>query len=332
MAGPIIGGAVDTAAGILRSVYRRALGAQVGPFAVYRTDGMATGGEARRWLACSSLIDGEEDATRLGGRYVYIADGDHAGFQTRIVSTGYEGDLGYVRVTRPFPDALAPGTTFEISRDLPCEPYLDVLGLNQLVNQALDRTTIEYRLALTGNGTRSVSLADEGYIDQDDRIDAIFDTTAMLVGSPLEPSPYGARIDTSGATRTLVTDYTYIADQPFEVRILRRGSTLVKSGGAWGSSSVGLASDAQAAAVPVAWVVAAGMGKALDARAALIRQDERLSRQEKADRLVEIERDSRYWRAAFARIVRDQFPQPTPRRRPARPLPVATVISPRSVS
>ena len=94
MAGPLVGGAPTVASGITRDVYRRAIQAQVNPFNVYATDGIPTGGEARRWVVCSSLEDGEDGASRLAGRYLYVATGDHAGFQTRVVSTGYEGAAG----------------------------------------------------------------------------------------------------------------------------------------------------------------------------------------------------------------------------------------------
>lgn len=311
MAGPLVGGAPTTASGITRDVYRRAIQAQVNPFNVYTTDGLATGGEARRWVVCSSLEDGEDGAGRLAGRYLYVATGDHAGFQTRVVSSGYEGAAGYLQVTRPFPGVLASGTQVEISANLPGETYLDVKGANQIVNEALARCVIEYRLSLTGNGTRSQSLIGEDYIDQNERVDALYDTAWTIVGDPLELSPDATRVDTSGATRTLVTDLTYSSDQTYEARVLRRGDTFVKSNGSWGDSTVGLTSDDQAAAVPLGWVVAFGSGKALQTIRRVVRQDARLSRQERADRIVQLNAEIRTWAMAALKIQREHFPQPT---------------------
>lgn len=323
------------AAGILRPVYRRALGAQLGPFQTLATTALATSGEARRHVLSSGLIDDEDERERLKGRYLYVATGDMAGHQARILSTGYHGGAGLLEVSRPFATALPTGTTVEISSPLPCEQFLDTRGLNQIVNEALERCDIEYRLALTGNGTRSLSLTDyEGFLDESNRIDALYDTTAYAAGQPLEPSPYSARVDATGAARTLVTDYTYASGQALEVRVIRAGHTLVKSGGAWGTSSVGLTSDDQAAAVPLRWVVAAGMGKALQAWERIVRQDATMSAQDKAPILDDIANGPnglRYWRGVFARIAREQFPQPTAKRRASHPYPLSYVADPWSL-
>lgn len=334
MPGPIIISDATTAAGILRPLYRRALIAAYGPGGVYRTDGVATGGDARRQIVCSSLIDDEEQTDRLKGRYVYIATGADAGFQTRVLATGFHGPIGYIETTRPLTEPCPSGIDFELST-WPCEPHLDHKGWNAIVNESLAACTIAYRLALTGNGTRELSLIDEAYIDQDERVDAIFDSTAFQTGQLLELSPYGARIDTSGADRTLVTDYAYADGQLLQVRILRQGHTLIRGNtGTWGASSVGLTADDQAAAVPVAWVVAAGMCKVLQIRIAMIRADTTLTREEKLAELSDIISGLNglvYWRAAFARIAREQFPKPSPKRRADRPLPVATVANPWSM-
>lgn len=311
---------LTAAAGILRPLYRRALSRALhGSDGLYTTDGVASGGEALRQIVCSNLIDDEEQADRLKGRYLYVVDGDDAGRQTRVLSTGYHGPDGYLEVSRPMTTPLASGIEIEITSLLPCDKYLDIDGLNQIVNEALAACDIEYRQTLTGDGTRSLSLLDyEAFIDRSDRADVVYDALGLPLPTPLDPSGYTSRVDATGAARTLVTDAVYTSADSVELRVIRAGHTLIKSGGAWGNSSVGLTSDAQAAAVPIPWVVAAGMCKAL-ARPGL---EERASGPN----------GLAYWRAVFARISREQFPQPSPKRRASsRPVPIATLSNPWSM-
>lgn len=309
----IIPSGAAVAAGILRPLYRRALGAQYGPFGVYTTDGVATGTEARRQIVCSSLIDDFEDASRLKRRYLYVATGTYAGTQTRIRDAGYHGSIGYLEVTKPLAAPLASGIEIEIGT-WPCDRYLDQKGLNQLVNEALARCLIEYRAVLTGAGTTGISLLDaEGYIDQSGRVDAVYDNLDTVgTTDPLEPSPYGSRVDASGAERTLVTDIAYASSDSVELRVLRAGHTLINDGSGWVTSAVGLTSDDQAAAAPVPWVVAFGMVKLLQIQTEMVEQDETLSDTVKARRLTLLAGRRRQWSRAAATIMLDQFPKPTP--------------------
>lgn len=312
----VAAGAVAT--GILRPVYREAFGRQVGLWSQYTVSETATELTREDVVLIDDLVDSEDTEERYARRYLYVRDGDEIGAQRRVHGQGYDGPAGALVVTRGYEGPLRAGTSVEVTAPLPSEQMAGIQGLNQYLNQGFAACTIEYRLSLTGNGTRSLSLRDyESFIDQNDRVDAIFDSTAFQTGQPLEPSPYGARIDTSGAERTLVTDYTYADGQALAVRVLRQGHTLVRSSGVWGSSTVGLTSDDQAAAVPVRWAVAAAMCKALTnpLLADVASGPNGLS----------------YWRAVFARIAREQFPQPTPKRRSGRPIPVATVIGPWSM-
>lgn len=313
MAGPIIIDAPSTTvAGILRLLYRRALGAQYGPFGVYTTDGVASGIEARRQIVCSSLIDDEEQRDRLKGRYLYVAKGDYAGFQTRVLSTGYSGPIGYLGVSRPLPAALPSGIEFELSM-WPCDMYLDVKGLNQIANEALARCTIEYRLSLVGDGTRGLSLADyAAFIDQNDRVDVVYDDIGLSSGDPLDPSPFASRVDTSGATRTLVTSIAYSSSNAVELRVLRAGHTLIQDNmGTWTTSSVGLTADDQAAAVPIPWVTSIGMFKLLQMAMEMVEQDDTLTDAVKARRLIRLEQRLQEWGSAAVKIVTELFPKAT---------------------
>lgn len=304
--------ASTVAAGILRPLYRRALGAQLGPFGVYTTDGVATGDDARRQIVCSSLIDDAEDLTRLKGRYLYVATGTDDGRQTRILDTGYHGPIGYLEVSRPMTTALASGVEIEIST-WPCDMYLDQNGLNQLVNEALARCTVESRATFNGNGTRSYSLLDdETAIDMEQRADAVWDTFAVATGDPTEAVPYTARVDTTNGERTLVTGYSYADGETFDLRLLLAGNSLIKSGGAWGFSTTGLTDDTQAAAAPIHWVVAFGMVKALDAQQEWIEQDETLSDATRTRRLALLATKRRRWAKTANVIQMTQFPRPTP--------------------
>lgn len=312
MAGPIVLSGATVAAGILRPLYRRALGAQYGPFGVYTTDGVASGGEANRQIVCSDLIDDEEQADRLKGRYLYIATGDNAGFQTRVLSTGYHGPIGYAEVSRPLPTPCPSGIEFELST-WPCDQYLDQKGLNQIVSpEALARCLVEYRLSLTGNGTRSYSLlAYEGYIDEPASVDAIYDAWTTAAGEPMELVPYAPRIDVTSGTRTLITRRAFATSETFQVRVLRSGSGLINTDGVWGTSSVGLTNDTQGALAPIPWVVSIGMVKLLQIATEMVEQDETLSDATKARRLTLLMNRRAQWTRAANRIIRFEFPDPT---------------------
>lgn len=301
--------------GILRPLYRRPLMAQFGPFVVLTTTAASTHGEARRHVIVSSLRDDTLGRERLKGRYLYVASGagDLNGHQTRIVDTGYYGAGGILELSAPFDTVLPAGAVVEISAGLPCEQFLDLKGGNQLVNEGLARCTIESWLSLTGNGTRSYSLLDyEEYLDQEDRIDAVYDSWGVVSGDPTERPYYPIRVDTTNATRTLVTGYSYSDGQTFNVRVLRAGHTLVNDGTGWHTTTTGLLSDTDAGVPPIPWVVAFGMVKALDAQQEALEYDETISDAVRARRLAQIMMRRRRWARTSNLIAMTQFPRPTP--------------------
>lgn len=315
MSGPIILPASSSsavAAGILRPLYRRALGAQFGPFIVATTTAVSTHAEARRHVISSQLADDEWARDRMQGRYAYVATGAEEGHQARVVRSGYYGQGGVLELSRRVGAALAEGVEVEIGA-WPSDQYLDTKGLNQIVNEALTRCTIESLLALDGNGTRSYSLLDyEDYIDQEDRVDAAYDGWATATGDPAERVAYPVRVDTTNGARTLVTGYAYDSGTTFDVRVLRQGHTLINTSGTWTTSTVGLTDDAQAAAVPIPWVVAFGMVKLLQIQTEMVEHDETLSDATKARRLDLLMARRRQWARTANRIALTLFPQPTP--------------------
>lgn len=313
MAGPIIGVLGTTASGILRPAYCRALAAALGHHETYTTDAVADGTEALRQIVCSRLVDDEMGQDALAGRYAYVHSGDQSGHQARLISTGYHGPLGITEISRPLTAALASGTEVDITSPLPHETHLGVKGLHQIVVDGLAVTTIEYRVSFSGNATESYSLlADEDYIDQDTRVDSIWDTyNGATASAPYGRSPFPARIEVSGGTRTLILGRTYSASETFQARILRQGHNLVRSNGAWGLSTTGPIADDQAAAVPVSWFLPFGMVKALQVIADLIERDETISEPTRLRRLTTNARDRQKWAAAAVEIAENAFPRPS---------------------
>jgi hypothetical protein len=303
----------SVASGILRPLYRRALGQRLGPFFYPSTTAVSTHAEARRHIICSLFVDDELDRDAWKGYYAYVASGDAINHQARIVRAGYYGGGGVAEVSRPFASALASGVVIEISSPLPCEEYLGIDGLNQCVNWALEHCDIEYRLSLTGNGTQSYDLTSyANYLDADLRVDSIWDTlNATSASAPYEQSPYPLRIEASGGALTLITGRTYATSETFQLRVIRQGHTLIKSSGVWISSTVGLTDDTQGAAVPIPWVVAFGMVRALQVVADLIERDETLSDAAKARKLAINARERQKWSCTATDLIDTAFPQPS---------------------
>jgi hypothetical protein len=310
------------ALGILRPLYRHALGEQlstvVGRFGVFYATTTNTGGEARSRVTIDDLIDEEAARDALAGSYVYIADGDQAGHQGRVLRNGYHGSSGLLEITPPTDAAVAAGSTVELSAPLPCEARLGVPGLNQIVNWALERTIIEAITELTGDGTRSVSLLDqESVLDINERADAVFDDWAVPTGDPLEATGEFRLVDADGAERTLITRRDYGAGETHRLRALRAGHTLIKTGETWANSTVGLTSDAQAAAVPIPWVVAIGMVKACSVAVVVIRREASLDPAERDRQTAALMAARMTWARAARKIRLNQFPRPTPPARDA---------------
>lgn len=290
---------------------RHALADQLGAYLRTIVSSTSPNGESGRWVLLDELRDDEAGRAAFAGGYVYAVTGAQAGKSRRVRSEGFEGHYAALGLARPFPAALAPGVTVEVTNPLPVIRTGVVKGLNDLWNEGLDRTTIEVRLALTGNGTRIISLASYGAIMQAGRVDGIYywpnGQSSTLPPCRLTVDPV---VTTNGGVFTLDPGYTFSEDVPFQVRILVQASRYVYDGSAWGFSTTGLTADTHQAAAPVEWVLPVAMVKALQYLTRLTVADRVMPKDEKRERIDELMQQRRVWAKAAADVIRDVMPHP----------------------
>lgn len=303
--------ATSAGVGVTRRVLRSALADQLGVYRSVTVSDLASGPDANRVVISEDLRDDEDEPEFWGQFFVYVVDGDQAGAQRRVVQRGYHGSISALILSRPLDLAPEPGTTVLVTSPLPIERIGRTKGLNQIVQEAADRTTVEARLAFTGDGSRAVSLVDAPYVTNEDQLRGIYDARLTgLASDPLDLSPDLFRLALDGADRSIVVTNAYGSGESFEVAVGMSGGSLIYSSGAWAYSTSGLTSDDDQVAVPTHWIVAIGMVKALQHLRTLIGLDRSLSPQERAIHLDDVERRMRVWAPAAAEIKRREFPQP----------------------
>lgn len=315
MPAPIIGpSSVTTGTGATRRTYRRRLADELGELAVLTvssTADTAVTPDAARQVLVTALGSDGVPFDRFDGAYVYAADGAQAGEVRRVLDGTFDGPLGSLLLDRPFSSALASGTEIELTRPLPGARHLTLKGLNDLVDEALERIWIEVRLSLTGNGTYSYSLAAYPWLQMMSQTAGIYDTKWLPAPTVATLSPFGYRFVSNGITRTLVTDQIYASDETFELAAIVRADRYVYNGTTWGYvTTPGLQSDTYQAAAPESWVLAFGMVKALQTWSKAVMADRAMDRQEKAFTLADIMDRRRQWARAATRIKFQEFPKP----------------------
>lgn len=323
MAAPMILPSISSGAGTTRRIYRRALGDELGEFAVLTvsaTPSTGTTPDAGRQVLVTALGSDGVDVARFDGAYVYVADGAQAGEVRRVLDGTFDGPIGSLLLDRPFSAPLASGTEIELSSPLPGGRHLTIKGLNEMVNEGLSRVRVLGRLVLTGDGSYSHDLDDYPWLTSADQIRGIYDWFyGISTSDPALLSPYAYDVRADGAGRALQTFHAYASGDTFEVEAFVRGDRLVARSGTWAyvDDPAGLVADEDMAAAPLHWVVAFGMRQALRHLIVKTRSDRTIPRDEKNDMIAGpggyAER-LRAWRMAAVKIKLEEFPQPLGRR------------------
>jgi len=211
-------------------------------------------------------------------------------------------------LSRPFDAALEEGDQVEITAPLPVKRHLAIKGLNDLVNEALERCWVEVRYPVTGNGTRSYTLP-AWFSRPDLMFRGVYDTVSSAANEPNSLSGYRGRFVTNGDDVTFVADRTYSSSTTFDLAVLVRASRHIYDGSAWGyPATPGLQDDTDRSTAPEEWVVAYGMAKGLMfLRRMLLRTA--MDPDEKQALLAEIVDRTRTWVHAANR-VRAEMPKP----------------------
>jgi hypothetical protein len=311
MPGPFVFPASGTLSGIPLAAYRADLASRLGEYERLTVSTTAASGDAARLVIADEVRDDEEERARWAGGYLYAAGGTEAGVQRRILRDGYEGPQGALRVSRPFASPLRVGTPVELTRPLPVKRHLGVVGIDDCVNEALDRIVVEARIPFTGNGSHAYDLSPYPFIQRPDQIDGVYD---WLAGSASTDNPVRSAatigLRQMGSTRYLETDWLYATSDSFQVAVLVSARRLVKQNGSWGYSDGGLVADDDEAAAPLDWVRAFGMLMALRHTMDMTVRDRTLEAPERNLRLATLAADRRRWALAAADIKLHSMPQP----------------------
>lgn len=321
-----------TASGIALPAYRNPLADQLGLYdGGLSVASLASGPDANRYIIVDGLRDDEAQRDQWSGGYLYAQTSPTSGTQLKILSTGMHGRYGALAVANPPTVAIPAGTPIILSWPLPIKRYAGIKGIDDLVNEALARTRVLARISFVGDATQSHSLIDYLFIATDDDVRTMYDSTIYGPAYPLTPSPYGFHVDTNGATRTLVTDYTYPAGFTFEIEVSVRGDLLVYDGSGWlYPTTPGLLDDTYQAAAPEPWVTAFGMGKGIQQLQKMVRADRSVPGAERSERLAELQQQFQHWSGVAHRVSVNDMPPPAVRGRQNAPMPgmYATSVSP----
>lgn len=277
----------------------------------------ATQGDLTRVVLANELRDDEDGYDMTGLMWLYARTGAQAGAGRRVVSSdaGHLGPFGGVTVSRPFAAAIASGTTIDATGPLPMQQVGMVKGLQECQLEGLARIRTRARLALTGNGTRSLSLAAYPWLTRYEQIMGLYDTLWDDDPATGELSPYGHRLVIDNVTRTLVTDYSYGSGETVYLDVIVRADRLVYDGSSWGYvTSLQNVTDSYQFAVDERWALQFGLWRA--ARyARLWLKTVRMDPDRKAALLDEVQERYRSAVDACSGIKMREFPKP-PHERP----------------
>jgi hypothetical protein len=312
---PIIVSPAVTGTGPTLLRLRQRLADELGTYLATTVSAAAASGEASRVVIADEVRDDEAGYPFLG-QWLYVRNGEQAGEQRRIISqpeVGYQGARSALLLSRPFDAPLAEGTVVEITGPLPVVRHLGVKGLHESINEALGYIRVPARLALTGAGTRSISLASHPWLTSVDQTMGVWDAYGLTALDPLELASLDYRFVSNGVDRTLVTARSYASSETVHLGVIVPADRLVYDGAAWmyaSESALGLSADTHQTAAPEPWVLAFGMYTALKylRRYVLLRRD--LGDEIRAAMLADIDAVYPKWVKAAARIKRDAFPQP----------------------
>ena len=193
------------------------------------------------------------------------------------------------------------------------------MGANQVVDEALERTTVEARLPFTGDGTHTVSLVDWPFLQREEQVKALRDhRLSWRTDVPTRVSYYRWQLHHEGATvtRWRPSGATPRADVSSELVVLVPGSRLLGSGGAWGYvERPGLCSAPVGtnAAAPVHWVREIGCVQAFKHLLEVTEEDLSLTDALRQRRTARYQARMQQYAVSAATMKQNQFPRPDPK-------------------
>lgn len=279
--------------------------------------------DADRQILSEQLTADQKSARRFDGFWAYVVDGAHAGSTRMALETTFDGPYGSLLVDRRFldgngnSDPLAANVEVDLTSPLPVGRHLTLKGIKDAVLDALRMFYVDTRLSLVGTGSRSIDLGDSAFIALGAQVDSVWQRRGST--EPYEQRANDARVVQDGAALTLVTDVAIPSGEVFQLRVLRRPFTLVKTSGTWGVSTTGPVNATDEIPAPLHWIKAWGMVQALKACIVHTRRDMSLTSEQKRERIdgeYGYTHRLRIWTRACRQIkASDEYPKLSPRRK-----------------
>lgn len=311
---PIVigGGGASTATGPTLLTLRNRLADEFGMYLPTTVSTTATLGDLKRVVLADELRDDEDGYENVAAQWLYARA---SATQRRVIRR--EGPMGAAILNRPYATALAAGSVIEATSPLPMKRHDGVKGLQECLLEGLARQWVEALITLTGNGTRSYSLAAYPWLTRYEQMRGVYDST----DDPSDVSQLSyqtLRLSTSGVTRTLITERIYDSATTFYLAVAVRADKLVYDGSSWSYvTSLANVNDTYQFAVPEEWAVTFGMVMALRYLDRLVQMRNGPSSDDRARAVQDIKERRRHWVRAANRIRMFEFPKPVPEPRDA---------------
>lgn len=237
--------------------YRRALGEEIGGFAVYTTTALGT---TTTLICTTAFLSTELPSDHLAYAWVYVPS-QTLFLQRRVKDDGLTPGSGTITVDGVFGSAIGAGVEFEVSTRLPCidgsARAPGVLSLNQCVVQGMRRLLVpgsRVDVTTVANQQEYTLTAQAGWLDDESRIVAIYDPPRAS-GFPSPPTRLRWTLKTDDGTPTLqFVDRAYpVSGFTFQVAVQRPGHTLVSGA----ESTTGPTSDSHTSPLSLNDVVTA---------------------------------------------------------------------------
>jgi hypothetical protein len=200
---PLISTAASAATERSLRAYRERLARELGLFVVGSVTTPAAGPEAERFLISSALRSDERAPDYYDDLFCYVRDGVQATAVRRLISGGYDGPEGAIRLDYPFGAPLAAGVTFEMSV-LPRNEWQGVSGLNDLIGLATRELWAPDRLdvPVVANQWLYPLPTYKEWLDRPELIEAVYEPPLAPGMAPI-PSAARWRLKLDGGIPTL---------------------------------------------------------------------------------------------------------------------------------
>jgi hypothetical protein len=248
-----------------RTAARQAVAGELGGYAPGQVLGVAT---ASTLPMPSSVLSTELPNTALAYQWALVPSMIAVGLaQARITQTGLNGATGVVTLEHPLGGIPANGALVELHSKLPpiggTQRQGGLLSVDECVNLALRHLLVPDDTGVTltlVSGQQDYSLTPWQWLDRPSRLVDVRQPNAL--GTSYVPTHHRWELRESGRGPTLHFPNPYrFTSGSYSVRldVRRPGDTLIRVGGTWGDSTVGLVNETDAASPDLNTIVTAAL-------------------------------------------------------------------------